>query len=294
MQPQNIQIQPGAVVLARDGFIGTVEEVISDSRAGQPGYIVTAPNQTGNRLLIPVGLIDANSPPGEIYLREVFQTVLAHSQSVAAGVDPRTLLSQPSNPAATGPGLENQNRLVVPIVEEKLTVSKRTVELGALEIQKTIEQFQDSRRMPLTFDQLDVERIPVNRPLEAPLEPRYEGDVLIIPVMEEVLVVEKRLMLVEEVRIHKRQVVREQEINETLRREHVEVVAPNNGLVTVNDTSQPTAAPAPQPQSAPEQGVFNQVQPPIQPNPLNTAVPYRPIGIDRAGVDSTSTPDRPV
>ncbi len=293
MQSQNIQIQPGAVVLARDGYIGTVEEVISASGAGQPGYIVTAPNQTGNRLLIPVGLIDPNSPPGEIYLREVFQTVLAHSQSVAAGVDPRTLLSQPSNPATAGSGLQTQDRLVVPIVEEKLTVSKRTVELGALEIQKTVEQFQDSRRMPLTFDQLDVVRIPVNRPLEAPLEPRYEGDVLIIPVMEEVLVVEKRLMLVEEVRIHKRQVVREQEINETLRREHVEVIAPNNGLVTVNDTSQPEAAPAPQPHSVPGQGVLNHA-PPTRPNPMNTAIPYRPMGNDQPAADSTFTPDRPV
>jgi len=293
MQPQNMQIEPGAVVLARDGYIGTVEEVIPEPGSGQPGYIVTAPNQTGDRLLIPVGLIDPNSQPGEVYLREVFQTVLEHSQTVPVGVDPRILLTQPSGPAVNS-GLPTQSRLVVPIIEEQLNVSKRTVELGAIELKKTIEQFTDSRRLPLTFDQLDVERVPVNRPLEAPLEPRYEGDVLIIPIMEEVLVVEKRLMLKEEVRIHKRQVIREQEINETLRREHVEVVSSNSGLVTVNDASQPAVAAAPEPQPAPGPVGFNEDQPTMQTPIVNNAVPYQPIGMDQPAPGLPVNPDRPI
>jgi len=48
MQPNYSQIEPGAVVLARDGFIGTVEQVLPAS-AGQPGYFITAPNQNGDR-----------------------------------------------------------------------------------------------------------------------------------------------------------------------------------------------------------------------------------------------------
>lgn len=281
MQPQNFQIQPGAVVLARDGYVGTVEEVIPPAGSGQPEYFVTAANQTGDRLMIPATLIDANSRPGEIYLREIFQTVLQHSKTVPAGVDPRTLLQQPYTPlgypAANTDLGHDDSRVVVPVTEERLEVGKRPVELGALELHKTVEYFQDSRRIPLTFDQLDVERVPVNRPLETPLEPRYEGDVLIIPVMEEVLVIEKRLMLKEEVRISKRQVVNEQEVNETLRREHLDVAAPDNGLVTVNDRTRPPVAPGPPGQTVPGPGpVVPGAGQTVPPAPLNTATTNQP------------------
>jgi hypothetical protein len=53
-------------------------------------------------------------------------------------------------------------------------------------------------------EEVDVQRIPVNRVLDAPLEPRIEGDVTIIPVMEERLKIEKQLILREEIRIVKK------------------------------------------------------------------------------------------
>jgi stress response protein YsnF len=57
---------------------------------------------------------------------------------------------------------------------------------------------------PEYIEKVDVERVPVNQQIESPLRPRYEGETLIIPVMEEVLVVERRLMLKEEIRVTKR------------------------------------------------------------------------------------------
>jgi len=316
MQPQNSQIEPGAVVLARDGYIGTVEEVLP-ATAGQPGYFITAPNQNGDRLLVPLDLVDPQSQPGEVYLRDVFQNILPRTLNVPAGQDPRAVLSQTATPApapvnrsaeAVNSGFPDQSHLTIPVVEERLDVGKRTVELGALEIHKTVEQFQDSRHLPLSFDQLDVEHVAVNRPLDAPLEPRYEGDVLIIPVMEEVLVVEKRLMLKEEVRISKRQVVRDQQINETLRREHVEIVPPNNDLVNVNDTIGSAAAPAGTVTTSPSasddslneiiDGDMDPAESELalteQPTLPNTAIPYNPIGYERspapAGNNNRATP----
>jgi len=298
MQPDYSHITPGAVVLARDGFIGTVEQVLP-AGAGQPGYFVTAPNQNGERLLVPLDLVDANSPSGEVLLKDVFQNVLPRSRSVPAGMDPRAFLSQ----TATGPvppvdtGFADQGRLTVPIIEEKLDVGKRTVELGSLEIRKTVEQFQEARRLPLSFDQLDVQHVEVNRPLDAPLEPRYEGDVLIIPVMEEVLVIEKRLMLKEEVRVSKRQVTRVQQVNETLRREHVELVPPDNNLVNINDTTASTAS-AGASQSQVDEIIDGDMDPaqtglPVtdQPTMANPAAPYRPVGYDQPS-SSSGTPNR--
>src|SRR5207248_9945990 len=55
-------------------------------------------------------------------------------------------------------------------------------------------------------EDIDVERIPVNRVLDAPVETRIEDGVTIIPVMEERLKVEKQLILREEIRIVKKRV----------------------------------------------------------------------------------------
>jgi stress response protein YsnF len=57
---------------------------------------------------------------------------------------------------------------------------------------------------------------------------------MIIPVMREVLVVQKQLMLAEEIRIRKREVTEEQEVRELVRHERVEL----------EDASAPSAAPA--------------------------------------------------
>ncbi|MFZ0591130.1 MAG: DUF2382 domain-containing protein [Bryobacteraceae bacterium] len=56
----------------------------------------------------------------------------------------------------------------------------------------------------LAKEEVDVQRIIVNRVLSAPAEVRVENGVTIIPVMEEVLKVEKQLILREEVRISKK------------------------------------------------------------------------------------------
>jgi hypothetical protein len=57
---------------------------------------------------------------------------------------------------------------------------------------------------PLFRENCDIRRVPMKRLLDRPEEPRQEGDTLIIPLMEEVLVLEKRLMLREELHITRR------------------------------------------------------------------------------------------
>jgi uncharacterized protein (TIGR02271 family) len=91
--------------------------------------------------------------------------------------------------------------LVVPVAEETLSVQKRAVPTGVVRVHKTVREREEVVDEPLMRELVDVERVVVNRVVEAAPEVRREGDVLIIPVLEEVLVVEKRLMLKEEIRI---------------------------------------------------------------------------------------------
>ena len=62
----------------------------------------------------------------------------------------------------------------------------------------------------LFAEEADVRRVPVNRIVSEAPQTRQEGEVTIVPIVEEVLVVEKRLLLKEEIHIvRKRAPVRE-------------------------------------------------------------------------------------
>ena len=93
---------------------------------------------------------------------------------------------------------------VLPIVEETLNVSKRDVVTGRVRVRTVTDLSEERVRQELSGQHVEVERVPVDVLIErdaAPPEPRTEGDVTIVPILEEVLVVEKRLLLKEELRI---------------------------------------------------------------------------------------------
>lgn len=112
---------------------------------------------------------------------------------------------------------------VLPVVEEQVEVAKRTTPTGQVRVVKQVQETQETVDLPLVQERVQVERVPVQRYLEQPAELRYEGDTLVIPVMEEVLIVEKRLLLREEVRVT---TVRQATVHQetvTLRKERVSV-----------------------------------------------------------------------
>jgi uncharacterized protein (TIGR02271 family) len=118
---------------------------------------------------------------------------------------------------------------VVPVAEEVLDIKRRQVETGRIRVQKRVHERTELVDEPLLRDDVTVTRVPVNRVIDQPVGTRQEGETLIVPVFEEVLVVEKRLLLVEEVHItrHTREIHQPEEV--TLRREEVVVerIAPH-------------------------------------------------------------------
>jgi stress response protein YsnF len=73
-------------------------------------------------------------------------------------------------------------------------------------------------------ESVEVKRVPVNQFIEAPVPVREEGDVTIVPVFEEVLVVQKRLMLKEEIHLVRRRVETHQRQTFAVRKEEVHVL----------------------------------------------------------------------
>ena len=113
---------------------------------------------------------------------------------------------------------------IIPLVEERAVVGKRLVETGRVRVRTRLEQREELVRAELARDEVIVERVPINRPVDAMPDVRQEGEVTIMPVVEEVLVVEKRLMLVEEIHLRRRRTIEEFSQSVTVSSQRAEIV----------------------------------------------------------------------
>ncbi|MFL6449375.1 MAG: YsnF/AvaK domain-containing protein [Bryobacteraceae bacterium] len=118
---------------------------------------------------------------------------------------------------------ETESTLVIPVIEERLDVSKELQTTGVVRVQKYVREQDVVISEPLTAETVHVERVPMDLVVESAPAIRTEGDVTVIPVVEEVLVTTKQLRLVEEVRITRVRSTSVHQENVTLRSEQVSV-----------------------------------------------------------------------
>lgn len=102
-----------------------------------------------------------------------------------------------------GTSAANVERVVVPILAEELKIARQTVVTGGVRVHKTVQERTETVDQPIFQENIEVQRVPVNQFVQEAPPVRNEGDVMIIPLLEETLVVEKRLVLREEIRITK-------------------------------------------------------------------------------------------
>ncbi len=123
----------------------------------------------------------------------------------------------------------------IPLVEERLSIQKRQVESGRVRVRISVGEREERVPVELAHDEVEVERVAKNVTVSELPGVRLEGNTTIIPVVEEVVVVEKRLMLVEEIHVRRKTATTTEEIPVRLRSEHVAIerdgeVAPASGL----------------------------------------------------------------
>ncbi|WP_375459633.1 YsnF/AvaK domain-containing protein [uncultured Enterovirga sp.] len=114
----------------------------------------------------------------------------------------------------------------VPIVEEEAHIEKRQVESDRVRVSTHTDLVEEHLRETLRTDEVEVMRVPVNRTLEpgeAAPTIRTEGNVTIVPVLEEIAVVEKRLLLREELHILRDTTTETVEVPVTLRKQRAVV-----------------------------------------------------------------------
>lgn len=128
----------------------------------------------------------------------------------------------PANPEeSTG-----QDPLRIPVVAEQLAVGTRTVDTGrGVRVHKTVVEQPVTIDEALGHDAVDVRHVAVDRIVASDEAPstRYEGDTLVVPVLEEVLVVERRVRIKEELHITRVRHERQHQETVVLKAEQVNV-----------------------------------------------------------------------
>jgi uncharacterized protein (TIGR02271 family) len=99
--------------------------------------------------------------------------------------------------------MEPDDERKLQLFAEELSVAKEKLETGRVRVSTRTHEREAVVDEDLARERVEVETVPMNLGIDAVPEVRQEGDTTIIPVVEEQLVVERRLVLKEEVRIRR-------------------------------------------------------------------------------------------
>jgi len=117
---------------------------------------------------------------------------------------------------AAKPNEDESPEVVVPVIEEEAVAGTRRVKTGSVQVEKRVQKRVRKISAPLIQDDVEVKRVAVNRVVDQAPPVRTEGDTVIVPIVEEELVVTKRLVLKEELHLirhrTKRRVTKEVEV----------------------------------------------------------------------------------
>jgi uncharacterized protein (TIGR02271 family) len=253
-------IAPGSPVRTEQGEFGVVERVIADPSGIDVEALVVRAAPGGGLYRVPAHQIAAvRSEDGQdvVYLSGTGEPLeRAAADALPAGELPQGHSHGPAGPAAAqGSGLRErlqagidsltsgvrgalegvahrpdgpdgphadreQLALRVPVVEERIVTQAEPVRVGTLRVHKTVDTAEETITVPVTHEEPEVDYVPVEE--YDPKAPYQPGETY-IPIMGEKLVVEKRQVVTGYLRVRKRLVSTDQQVTETVRREHVAV-----------------------------------------------------------------------
>jgi len=111
----------------------------------------------------------------------------------------------------------------VPVMTEQLVVEKEVVSRGAVHLHKGVETAEQTLQVPVFHEEATIEHMTPEAYNSSGVQ---DPDTMVIPIYEEQLVVEKRMVLKEYIRIRKRWVEEQHTVTEALRREYLTVTDP--------------------------------------------------------------------
>jgi uncharacterized protein (TIGR02271 family) len=215
----NDQDVRGWKVVARDGdTIGKVDDLLIDTNARRVRYLGVDLDRS---------LLSGRSHSGKVLIPIESVRLDRHDRVLLDSVGSSEIMTLPTYDAsAFGSGANMGNRLDtdreqrLTLSEEELALGKRRVASGEVEVGKRVETQHVRESVPVSREEVTIERRPATGMGTAPTI--QEGEIH-VPLSHEEVIVEKRVVPKEELVIKKHEVQGEQVVEDEVRRERVEV-----------------------------------------------------------------------
>lgn len=215
----------GWKVVARDGdTIGKVDDLLIDTTARRVRYLGVDLDR---------GLLSGRSHSGKVLIPIESVRLDRHDRVLLNSVGSSEIMTLPTYDASSfgtgtantlregvGNRLDTEHEERLTLSEEELAVGKRRVASGEVEVGKRVETQHVRESVPVTREEVTIERRPATGMSTAPTI--EEGEIR-VPLSHEEVIVEKRVVPKEELVIKKHEVQGEQVVEEDVRRERVEV-----------------------------------------------------------------------
>jgi uncharacterized protein (TIGR02271 family) len=208
----------GAAVQCTDGLAGHIVGVDNDSE-GRPQFLRIAPEAGGEQLLLPLTLIRGIRDDGTVDL-------------TCSSAELRQWTTGPADGAATPAPAASNLIDTLHLHEERLVPHKELRTVGEIEVRTALEEFPGRLTVDAMREEVEIEHVPMGEAVKERVAPWDDDGVLVVPVYEEQLVVVKRLVMREQLRIRRVETSERRLFEDTLRRERVVVDDPQQtGLV---------------------------------------------------------------
>jgi uncharacterized protein (TIGR02271 family) len=240
--------------------IGPISDLFVDER-DEPEYVGVEPGTITNRsVLIPAEVITIDDQLRQMVVSRPITVVetapslgydeevtpdferrvrLHYALPIARGVEAGAIqgrtrgvgLTEPAETGSAEPASgvpdRQDDEVKVRRSEEELLVGRREREAGAMRIRKRVRTERERLQVPKKRTEISVERVPVDEGgtsgEEITATPQIGEEEIVVPVIEEEIVVEKRPVVKEEIRIRKQVVEDVEVVEEDVRKEEVEI-----------------------------------------------------------------------
>jgi len=196
---------------------GEVGELLVDPAARRVAAVTVDVDGRGQFARVPIEHVEVDTPGRRVLVASEGIGYLGAGRASDAGELAEGGYGAAASGAGTGPSEERMT-----LAREELDVRTERMAAGSVDVQKRVETEHVRQSIPVMREEVSVDRRPVTE-AGAPTEPYHVGDELHIPLVQEELVVEKRLVAKEEIVIRRHQVQEEQVVEADLRRERAEV-----------------------------------------------------------------------
>ena len=210
------------VIAVNDQPIGTVADLVIDPGAGKVRYLEVDVDrkvfqlERDRRVLIPIGSAQLEPKEKRVFLSGMSRAAVSKLPEYTGATLGYEYDDFYRDQLSTAYPPKHITRSA-----EELRIHKRVEKKGDVRVGKHVETERIRQDVPVRQEQVHVERRPVNRAAGA--TPEFQEKEVVVPVMEEEVVVEKRPVVKEEIVISKEPVTTHQTVETDLRHEEVDV-----------------------------------------------------------------------